>query len=101
MRRVETPRRISFQARSVTFHEASPTKVFIPAWEKYPRRLSATLAMRYKDFSDRLSTPTAASSRNKGFAVHRKGILTFVMFVMDSDDCEGMFGIKTNVSRFT
>ena len=63
-------------------------------------RLSATLAMRYSDFSDRLSTPTAASSRNNVFAVHRKGLLTVDMFVMDSDACEGMFGIKTNISRF-
>ena len=56
--------------------------------------------MRYSDFSDRLSVPTAASPRNNMFAVHRKGLLTFVMFVMDSDACEGMFGIKTSLSRF-
>ena len=96
MRCVGTPRRILFQARYVTFHEASLTKVFIAAWENYPRRLFATLAMRYSDFSDRLSTPTAASSRNNVFAVHRKRLLTFVMFVMDSNACEGLFGIKTN-----
>ena len=52
------------------------------------------------DFSDRLSMPSAASSRNNVFAVHRKGLLMFVMFVMDSDACEGMFGIQTNLSRF-
>ena len=100
MRCVRTPRRILFQARSVIFHEASLTKVFIAAWENYPRRLFATLAMRYSDFSERLSAPAAASSRNNVFAVHRKGLLMFVMFVMDSNTCEGVFGIKTNTSRF-
>ena len=58
------------------------------------------LAMRYSDFSDRLSTPTAAASRNNVFVVHRKGLFVFVMFVIDSNACEGMFGIKTNPSRF-
>ena len=100
MRRIGTPRRILFQAGSVTFHEASSTKVSTPAWENYPRWLFATLAKRYNDFYDRLSTPTAASSKNNVFAVHRKGLLMFVMFVMDSDACEGMFGIRTNLSRF-
>ena len=84
---VGTPKRILFQARSVTFHEASLSKVFIAAWENYPRRLFATLAMRCIDFSERLSAPGAASSRNNVFAVHRKGPLMFVMFVMDSNAC--------------
>ena len=92
--------KILFQARPVIFHEASLTKVFIAAWENYPRRLFAMLAMRYSDFSERLSAPAAASSRNNVFAVHRKGLLMFVMFVMDSNACEGIFGIKTNTSRF-
>ena len=87
-----------FQARSVTFHEDSLTKAFIPAWEDYSRRLFATLAMLYSDFSDRLSTPTAASSRNNVFTVHRKELLPFAMFVIDYDACEVMFGIKTNLS---
>ena len=100
MRCVGTPRRILIQARFVTFHEASVTKVFIAAWENYPRRLFATLAMRYSDFSERLSAPAAASSRNNVFAVHRKWLLMFAMFVMDSNACEGMFGIKTNPPRF-
>ena len=99
MRCVGTPRRILIQARFVTFHEASVTKVFIAAWENYPRRLFATLAMRYSDFSERLSAPAAALSRNNVFAVHGKGLLMFVMFVMDYNACEGMFGIETNPSR--
>ena len=100
MRCAGTPRRIFFQARSVTFHEASLTKVCIPAWENYPRRLFATLAMRYNDFSERLSAPVAASSRSNVFVVHRKGLLMFAMFVLDSNACEGLFGIKTNPPRF-
>ena len=56
------------------------------------------LAMRYSDFSDRLSTPTAVPSRSM-FVVHRKWLFVFVMFVIDSNACEGMFGIKTNPSR--
>ena len=91
MRCVGTPRRILFQARSVTSHEASLTRIFIAAWENYPRMLFATLAMRYSDFTDKLSTPTAASSRNNVFAVHRKGLLMFHMFVMDSNACEGIW----------
>ena len=55
--------------------------------------------MRYSDFSVRLLAPAAASSRTNVFAVHRKGIMVFVLFVMDSDACEGMFGIKANPSR--
>ena len=54
--------------------------------------------MRYSDFSKRLSAPAAASSRNNVFAVHRNGLMMFVMFVMDSNACEGMFGIKSNRS---
>ena len=99
MRCVRTPRRILFQARSVTFHGASLTKVFIAAWENYPRRLFTALSMRYSDFSE-ISAPAAALSRNNVFAVHRKRLLMFVMFVMDSNACEGIFGIKTNTSRF-
>ena len=100
MRCVRTPRRILFQARAVIFHEASLTKVFIAAWENYPRRLFATLATRYSHFSERLSAPAAASSRHNVFAVHRKGLLMFVMYVMDFNACEGVFGINTNTSRF-
>ena len=99
MRCIGTPRRILFQARSVTFHDASLTKVFKAAWENYPKRVLATLAMRYSDFSARLLAPAAASSRSNVFAVHRKGLLVFVLFVMDSNACEGMFGIKANHSR--
>ena len=99
MRCVGTPGRISIQARFVTFHEASVTKVFIAARENYPRRLFATLAMRYSDFSERLSAPAAASSRSNVFAVHRRELLMFVMLVMDSDACEGMFGTKSIRSR--
>ena len=33
-------------------------------------------------------------------AVHRKGLLMFAKFVIDSNACEGMFGTKTNASRF-
>ena len=58
------------------------------------------LAMRYSDFSDGSSTPTAVRSRNNVFVVHGKGLFVFVMFVIDSNVCEGMFGIKTNTSRF-
>ena len=58
------------------------------------------LAMRYSDFSERLSAPAAASPRNSVCAVHGKGLLMLVMFVMDSDACEAMLGIKTNSSRF-
>ena len=58
------------------------------------------LAMRYSDFSDRLSTPTADPSRNNVFVLHKKWVFVFVMFVIASSDCEGMFGIKTNPSRF-
>ena len=61
---------------------------------------SATLAMRHRDFSERFLAPAAASSINNLFAVHRKGLLMFAMFVMDSKACEGMFVIKTNPSRF-
>ena len=100
MRCVGTPRRIFFQARSVTFHEAPLTKVFIAALKNYPRRLFATLAVQYSDFSERLSAPTAASSRNNVLEVHRKGLLMFVMFVLDSNSCKGMFGITANASRF-
>ena len=101
MRRAGTPiEEFFFQERSVTFHEASLTKVFMPAWENYPRRLFATLAMRYNDFSERLSAPVAASSRSNVFVVHRKGLLMFAMFVLDSNVCEGLFGIKTNPPRF-
>ena len=85
--------RILFQSSSVTFHEASLTKVFTAAWKNYPRRLFATLAMRYSDFSERLSAPVAASSRNNVFVVQRKAFLIF-MFVMDSNACGGMFGIN-------
>ena len=35
---------------SVPFHEASLTKIFIAAWENYPRMLFAALAMLYSDF---------------------------------------------------
>ena len=97
MRCVRTPRRILFQARSAISHEASLTKVFIAAWKNYPRRLFATLAMRY-NFSERLSAPAAASSRNNMFTVDRKGLLMFVMLVIDSNACEEMFGIKINPS---
>ena len=82
------------------FHEASMTKVFIAAWENYTRRPFATLAMRYRDFSERLSTPTAALFGNDMLAVHRRGLLMFVIFVMDSNACEGMFENKANPSRF-
>ena len=58
------------------------------------------LALRYSDFSARLSAPAAASSRNKVFAVHLNGLLMFVMFVMDSNACEWISGTKTNPSRF-
>ena len=91
---------ILFQKRSVTFHEASFTKVFIAARENYIRRVFAKLMMRYSDFSERLSAPAAVSSRNSVFAGHRKGLLMFVMFVIDSNACERMFGIKTNTSCF-
>ena len=73
MRCVVSLRRMLFQARSVTFHEASLTKVFIAAWENYPRKIFATLAMRYSVFSERLLAPAAASSRNNVFAAHRQG----------------------------
>ena len=99
MRCVGTPRRILFQARFVTSHEASLTKIFIAAWENYPRMLFATLAMQYSDSSDKLSTPTAASLRNNVFAVHGKLLLMFHMFVMECNACEGI-GMKTNPSCF-
>ena len=100
MRCAGTVRKTLFQARSITYHEASLIKVFIAVWENYPRKLFATLAVRYTAFSERLSAPAAASSRNNVFAVHRKWLLMFAMFVMDSNACEGMFGIKTNPPRF-
>ena len=56
--------------------------------------------MRYNDFSERLSAPVAASSRSSVFVVHRKGLLMFAMFVLDSNVCEGLFGIKNNPPRF-
>ena len=58
------------------------------------------LAMRYSDFSGGLSKPTAAASRNNVFVVHSKGLFVLVMFVIDSNACEEMFGIKTMPSRF-
>ena len=97
---VGTPRIILFQPRAVTFHEASLIKVFIAAWEKYPSRLFASFTTRYSDFSERLSTATAVLFGNNVFAVHRRGLLMFVKFVMDSNACEGMFGIKSNPSPF-
>ena len=81
----------------------SLTKVFIAAWENQPQEVlrNASDAVRFpnSDFSERLSAPVAASSRNNVFAFHRKGLLMFVTFVMDSNAFEGMFGIKTNPSR--
>ena len=97
---VGAPRRILFQARSVTFHETSLANVYIAARENYPRRLFATLTMRYSGSSERISALAVASSRNNVFAVHRNRLLMCVVFVMDSNACEGMYGIKTNHSRF-
>ena len=67
---------------------------------KLPQEALRTLAMRYSDFSDSLSMPAAAPSRNNVFAVHRKRLLTFVMFVMDYNASEWLFGTKTTPSRF-
>ena len=85
MRCVRTHRRILFQSRVVTVHKASLIKVFIAAVENYARRLYTSLTMRYSDFSERLSTTTAALFGNNVFAVHRRGLLMFVKLVMDSN----------------
>ena len=49
------------------------------------------LAIRFTASSEKLSTPTAGSSINNASVVLEKWLLTFVMSVMDSNVCEGMF----------
>ena len=97
MRCVGTPRRILFQTRFVTFHEASVTKVFIAAYGNYHRRLFVTLGMRHSDFSERLSAPAEASSGNNVLAVHGKGLFMFAMFVMDSNLVKGCLGLRATL----
>ena len=55
----------------------------------YPKGPSAMIAMRYTAFSERLSTPTAGSSRINVFVVHRNGLMMFIMLEMDCSICEG------------
>ena len=72
-------------------------KVFIAAWKNCPRRPSSMRTIRYTAFSDVVNAEGSFIEK-QGVCSSLKGRLMFVMSVIDSNVCEGVFRLRLTLS---